>query len=139
MSPAFSQLLSQLLYGQVELRPAILKSLKFLVDSNNTVIKSSSDPETFRFRITVQEAEENITFLRTQVESWLAVLFNVYGSVTRDSQSMVGDVINSWMSITHEKVGSFHLTIESNVRHFIGNSQRLPESFGIVQNQPSAR
>ena len=104
MSPAFSQLLSQLLYGQVELRPAILKSLKILVDSNSTIIKASSEPETFQSLITAQEAEENITFLRTQVESWLAVLFNVYGSVTRDSQTMVGDVINSWMSIALEKV-----------------------------------
>jgi len=54
--------------------------------------------------LTQQEAQENMGVLQSQVESWLAVLFNVYGSVGRDSRGMVGDVINSWASIAGEQV-----------------------------------
>jgi len=73
------------------------------VDSNITII---TEQKNIRPNITLLEAQENIEFLRTQVESWLAVLFNVYGSVARDSRTIVGDVINSWMSIASEKVDS---------------------------------
>lgn len=54
--------------------------------------------------LTQQEAQENMDVLRSQAESWLAVLFNVYSSVGRDSRGMVGDVINSWVSIAGEQV-----------------------------------
>jgi ribosomal RNA-processing protein 12 len=54
--------------------------------------------------LTQQEAQENMDVLQSQVESWLAVLFNVYSSVGRDSRGMVGDVINSWVSIAGEQV-----------------------------------
>lgn len=73
------------------------------MDSNITII---TEQKNIRPNITLLEAQENIEFLRTQVESWLAVLFNVYGSVARDSRTIVGDVINSWMSIASEKVDS---------------------------------
>ena len=51
-----------------------------------------------------EAAKANMSFLRTQVESWLAVLFNVFSSVGRDSQGMVGDVISAWASIADEQV-----------------------------------
>ena len=54
--------------------------------------------------ISQEDAQENLAYLRTQVESWLAVLFNVYGSVNRDSRALIGDVINSWASIANDKV-----------------------------------
>jgi len=54
--------------------------------------------------ISQEDAKENLAYLRTQVESWLAVLFNVYGSVNRDSRALIGDVINSWASIADDKV-----------------------------------
>lgn len=79
------------------------------MDSNSTIIKASVEQKNIQSNITLQEAQENIEFLRTQVESWLAVLFNVYGSVACDSRTMVGGVINSWMSIASEKVDSLEL------------------------------
>jgi ribosomal RNA-processing protein 12 len=90
------------------------------VESNSTIIKASTEPENFRTIITLQEAQENIEFLRTQVESWVAVLFNVYGSVARDSRTMVGDVINSWLSIASEKVDSFDWTLNEDVTYLTG-------------------
>lgn len=49
---------------------------------------------------------KNAAFLRTQAESWLAVLFNVFGSVGRDGRGMVGDVISAWAAIAGEQVHS---------------------------------
>lgn len=104
LDPAFSQLLSQLLYGQPELRPAILKALKVMVDANLTVSTATAEDITPLERLTQQEAHDNLEFLRTQAESWLAVLFNVYGSVGRDFRGMIGEVITSWATIAGEQV-----------------------------------
>ncbi|GJE94485.1 NUC173 domain-containing protein [Phanerochaete sordida] len=109
LTAQFSQLLSQLLYTQPELRPAVLKALKAMVDSN--VALASGDevlliklPEAARAApISQSAAQENLAFLRTQVESWLAVLFNVFSSVGRDSQGPVGDVISTWLAIAEGK------------------------------------
>ena len=110
MDPAFSQLLSQILYGQPELRPAILKALKVMVDANLTVSMTIPEDIAASERLTQQEAEENLEFLRTQTESWLAVLFNVYDSVARDFHGMIGEVVSSWIAIAGEEV---HTSITS--------------------------
>ncbi|KAF9501928.1 ribosomal RNA-processing protein 12 [Pleurotus eryngii] len=104
LTPAFSQLLSQLLYSQPELRPSILRALKVIIDSN--VVAAASDKPASAdgsIIITAAEAAANVTFLRAQVESWLAVLFNVFGSVEPDVRGMVGDVISAWTSIADEQ------------------------------------
>lgn len=93
------------MYGQPDLRPSILKSLKKMVDLN-AALAISIDEEAAALSKTLsqEDAQENLAYLRTQVESWLAVLFNVYGSVNRDSRALIGDVINSWASISDDKV-----------------------------------
>ncbi|KAI0708959.1 NUC173-domain-containing protein [Cerioporus squamosus] len=109
LTTQFSQLLSQLLYNQPELRPAVLRALKIMVDSN--VALASEDPDKIAKLpasvradpISTEEAQANVAFLRTQAESWLAVLFNVFGSVGRDSQGMVGDVVSAWIAIADAK------------------------------------
>jgi len=106
LSSNFSQLLSQLLYGQLQLRPSILKALKILVDSN-VAMSLGTDVSSLYCPITLQEARENVDFLQTQAESWLAVLLNVYGTVGLEARLVVGDVIQSWMSIAGEQV-CFH-------------------------------
>ena len=89
-------MLSQLLYVQPELRPPVLKALKTVVESN---IKNDGEGT-----LTDEDIAQNTAFLRTQAESWFAVLFNVFGRVGRDQQGMVGDVIATWASIADEKV-----------------------------------
>lgn len=88
----------------------MLKALKVVVDSN-VALGSGDDlqiiklPEGARAApISQQLAQENVVYLRTQVESWLAVLFNVFSSVGRDSQGPVGDVISTWVAIADEQV-----------------------------------
>ncbi|KAG1771700.1 armadillo-type protein [Suillus occidentalis] len=88
LTPAFSQLLSQLLYSQPDLRPPVLRGLKAL-------IRVQQD-----YRI---PASQNLTFLKTQVESWFAVFFNVFGSVDRDNRGMVGDVIGVWAGLAEKQ------------------------------------
>ncbi len=74
---------------------------------SNRAIAASTEGAVNPNRITAESASRNIEFLRTQAESWLAVFFNVFGSVGRDSRNSVGDVIASWVSIAGESVCCF--------------------------------
>ncbi|KAI0821663.1 NUC173-domain-containing protein [Trametes gibbosa] len=109
LTAQFSQLLSQLLYGQPMLRPPVLRALKIMVDSNVALASGDPDkiaklPKTIRAdAISEVEAQANVDFLRTQAESWLAVLFNIFSSVGRDNQGMVGDVVSAWIAIADPK------------------------------------
>ncbi|KAF8070663.1 armadillo-type protein [Lyophyllum atratum] len=103
LTPSFSQLLSQLLYGQPELRPAVLKALKVMVESNVSLAAPKDGQAPSLDAISASQAADNIAVLRAQAESWLAVFFNVFGSVSRDARGMIGDVINVWASIAGEQ------------------------------------
>jgi ribosomal RNA-processing protein 12 len=83
-----------------------------MVDLNAALaISIDEDAAALSKTLSQEDAHENLAYLRTQVESWLAVLFNVYGSVNRDSRALIGDVINSWASIADDKVSQsiFHV------------------------------
>jgi ribosomal RNA-processing protein 12 len=109
-SPAFAQMLSQILYTQVELRSFVLRALNILVDSNVAI--ASQDPTLLEKlpsavradTISQEQATENVDFLRSQAESWLAVLFNVFGSVDREARRMVGEVITAWLGVAGDTV-----------------------------------
>ncbi|KAG1878300.1 armadillo-type protein [Suillus subluteus] len=107
LTPAFSQLLSQLLYGQPDLRPPVLRGLKALIESNK-IIASQVDADMGESSrsdnaITPEQASQNLAFLKTQVESWFAIFFNVFGSVDRDNRGMVGDVIGVWAGLAEKQ------------------------------------
>ena len=95
-------MLSQLLYNQPELRPPVLKALRVIVESNTKSSEHADDPDA----VPAEEAQQNLETLRSQAESWFAVLFNVFGSVGRNEQGMIGDVISVWAAIADEKVVS---------------------------------
>ena len=94
----------------MELRSFVLRALKVLVNSN--VAFASQDPLLLdkiplgvrADGISQKQAAKNVDFLRNQAESWLAVLFNVFGSVNREDRGMVGEVISAWMSIAGDSV-----------------------------------
>jgi ribosomal RNA-processing protein 12 len=135
LSAEFAQLLTQLLYSQPELRPAVLKAVKALVDSN--VALASEDPEKIlklpagarAAPITAERASQNVAFLRTQAESWLAVLFNIFGSVDRDARGPVGDVISVWASITPETVSCVNIKALYHTQRFV---QEIAKAFQNV-------
>lgn len=105
-------MLSQILYTQLELRSFVLKALGVLVDSNVAV--ASQDPSLLEKlpsavridSISQDQAAKNVDLLRNQAESWLAVLFNVFGSIDREAQGMVGEAITTWLGIAGESVRS---------------------------------
>ena len=105
-------MLSQILYSQVELRSFVLRALKVLVDSNMAIASQDQVllenlPAAVRAdTISQEQAAKNVNFLRSQAESWLAVLFNVFGSVDREARGMVGEVIAAWLGIAGEVVCS---------------------------------
>jgi ribosomal RNA-processing protein 12 len=68
-------------------------------------------PEAARdISISPKTAIANVAFLRTQVESWLAVLFNVFSSVEKNAQGIVADVVGAWVSIADAKVSRMATT-----------------------------
>jgi ribosomal RNA-processing protein 12 len=110
LNAAFAQMLSQILYTQVELRPFVLRALKVLVDSNVAVASQDQIlleklPATVRVDpISQEQAAKNVDFLRSQAESWLAVIFNIFGNVDREARGMVGEVIAAWLNIAGDAV-----------------------------------
>ncbi|THH08369.1 hypothetical protein EW145_g2754 [Phellinidium pouzarii] len=133
LTPQFAQMLSQLMYSQTELRPPVLRALKVIVESNTKPSEDTNndDPDA----TPAEEFQQNLEFLRTQVESWFAVLFNVFGSVGRDSQATVGEVISTWAAIAdakeitktcHKVVGMFKTNLGkmSSISTNAGTEQR---------------
>lgn len=95
-------MLSQLLYNQPELRPPVLKALRIIAESN----RSPSEGAFADAALPADELAQNLAFLRTQAESWFAILFNIFGTIGRNEQNVAGEVISAWAGITDEKVRS---------------------------------
>ncbi|KAL5506993.1 RRP12 [Sanghuangporus vaninii] len=124
LNPQFAQMLSQLLYNQPELRPPVLKALRVVVESNISEPDGNDDNEA----LPADEAAKNLKFLRSQAESWFAVLFNVFGTVGRNEQAMVGDVITAWASIADNREMS--KTCRKVVDMFQSNLGKLSAGIG---------
>jgi ribosomal RNA-processing protein 12 len=57
--------------------------------------------------ISKEEARKNIEYLNKQAKSWLAVLFNVFTGMDKDSRGMAGEVISAWAGIANDPVNSW--------------------------------
>lgn len=79
-----------------------------MVESNlqatATATDFDSESQSQPLRETFGDARRNILHLRSQTESWFAVLFNVFGSVGQEGKGMVGDVISAWVKIAGDQV-----------------------------------
>ncbi|TFK68676.1 NUC173-domain-containing protein [Pluteus cervinus] len=136
LTPAFSQLLSQLLYTQPDLRLSVLKGLKAMVDINFTASRGQEQEDAF---ITAGEAAANVAFLRTQAESWLAVLFNVFGTVGRDNRTVVGNVITVWVNMAGEEgVAKAFAKVLALLKTQLGTQQNTGSHRGSEDDTPSA-
>lgn len=80
------------------------------MDSNVSLASEGGESEKPSFTLSHVEhisrpaTRENVAFLKTQAESWLAVLFNVFGTVERDDRGKIGDVIRVWAGIAEPEV-----------------------------------
>ncbi|KAJ7683246.1 armadillo-type protein [Mycena rosella] len=140
LNPTFSALLSGLLYGQPELRPAVLRALKIMVDSNVAVASGAVDPAPNNPNsLSPAEATLNIVHLRAQAESWLAVLFNVFGSVGRDSRGIVGDVITAWAAIAGEQeIAKAHAKVVELLKANLANQPAQPHRNSSIEGGSEA-
>ena len=78
-----------------------------MVDSNVSLASEDDEREKLSShieRISRSVAQENVAFLKTQADSWLAVLFNVFGTVHRDDRGKIGDVVRVWAGIAKPEV-----------------------------------
>lgn len=135
-------MLSQILYTQVELRPFVLRALNVIVDSNVAI--ASQDPSLLEKlpsvvradSITQEQAAKNVDFLRSQAESWLAVLFNVFGSVDRDVRGVVGEVITAWLGIAGYTVRSPFIMGSLFTIALLGCGSGVPQGIRPLRVEP---
>jgi ribosomal RNA-processing protein 12 len=99
----FAELVSNLLYQQVDLRVDLCHALQMLVDSNNGLIAIADDDTAIGLtRISKEDAEQNIQHLATFSSNLLAVLFNVYTQTLPQYRGPILQCINAYLSITPE-------------------------------------
>ena len=106
---SFAELLSNLLYTQVGLRPDICRGLQILVESNQEILAVEADEDELRLRsqMTKPKAQAALDHLGIFAGNILAVLFNVYSQIFPQYRGYILQCINSYLSITPEKVWSW--------------------------------
>lgn len=116
---SFAELLANMLYKHVELRPNICKALQMLVVSNQEILAAEAPEEDLlvQGRITKEVAQQNLAHLSTFAENLLAVLFNVYNETLPQFRGYILQSIDAYLSLTPEQVmtiGHHHLISSSN-------------------------
>jgi ribosomal RNA-processing protein 12 len=100
----FAELLTNVLYQKVDLRPDICKALQQLVDSNTTVLEvpleDGEENLVAQRRISKESARKNIAHLASFSGNLLAVLFNVYSTTLPQYRGFILNCLNSYLSIT---------------------------------------
>jgi ribosomal RNA-processing protein 12 len=98
----FAELLSNLLYQQVNLRLDICRALKILVESNQAIASIEDEEEdlVLQSRITKAVAKSNLEYLGDLAGNMLAVLFNVYTQTLPQSRGPILQTINVFLSVT---------------------------------------
>ncbi len=102
---SFAELISNLLYKQIELRADICRALQMLVDSNKSILTIQTDQEDLMLqrRVSKIQAQKNIEHLAGFASNLLAVLFNVYSQTLPNHRAYILRCINAYLSIIAEK------------------------------------
>jgi ribosomal RNA-processing protein 12 len=100
----FAELISNLLYQQVDLRTDICRSLQLLVESNKALLSFEEDDKTLPlFRVSKEDAQKNIQHLASFSSNILAVLFNVYTQTLPTYRGPVLQCIDAYLGIIPEQ------------------------------------
>ncbi|PHH74742.1 hypothetical protein CDD80_2865 [Ophiocordyceps camponoti-rufipedis] len=96
----FAEMLSNLLYKQVDMRLDICKALKTLIESNQTIANSADDEQDMlrHARVSRQTARTNLDHMAQFSANMLAVLFNVYTQTLPQSRGPILQTINAFLS-----------------------------------------
>ncbi|KAG8861736.1 hypothetical protein FRB96_002694 [Tulasnella sp. 330] len=110
----FAQLLTGLLYTQLNLRPAILRGLTTLFQTTKALASSSTPSEqmVLTFGVDRGRAQKNLAMTKSMAGDLLSVLFNVFSGMQSDSRAMVSEPIAACLAVadpsdvlvTYEKV-----------------------------------
>ncbi|KAL2261005.1 hypothetical protein VTK26DRAFT_4818 [Humicola hyalothermophila] len=96
----FAEMLTSLLYEQVELRLDVCRALKALVESNQAVATAEDEDPVMESRVSKEAAQKNLEYLGTTFAAdFLAVLFNVYSTTLPQKRGPVLQTINAYLSI----------------------------------------
>lgn len=99
----FAELLSNLLYQQVDLRSDICRALQTLVDSNKAIVAIDTQEDlVLQSRVSKATAQKNLVYLSSFAPNMLAVLFNVYLQTLPQFRNYILRCINSYLSISPE-------------------------------------
>ena len=96
----FAEMLTNLLYEQVDLRLDICRALRTIVESNQAVVTMAEEEEiTILGRVGKETAQKNLEYLATFAANFLAVLFNIYTTALPQKRGPVLQTINAYLSI----------------------------------------
>lgn len=100
----FAELVSNLLYKQVDLRSDICRALQTLVESNKAITEiEGEDDLCLQGRILKETAQANLDHLSEFASNMLSVLFNVYSSTLPQFRGYILRCINAYLSIAPSK------------------------------------
>lgn len=116
----FAELLANMLYKHVELRPNICKALQMLVISNQQTLTAEAPDQDLRFqgRVTKEVAQQNLAHLSKFAENLLAILFNVYSETLPQFRGYILQSIDAYLSLTPEQV------LTNELHHLISRSNK---------------
>ncbi|KAL2149573.1 hypothetical protein VTH82DRAFT_8224 [Thermothelomyces myriococcoides] len=97
----FAEMLTNLLYEQVELRLDVCRALRALVESNQAAASATEeDDPILHSRVTKETAQKNLEYLgATFSADFLAVLFNIYSTTLPQKRGPILQTINAYLSI----------------------------------------
>ncbi|KAK4149423.1 NUC173 domain-containing protein [Chaetomidium leptoderma] len=96
-----AEMLTTLLYEQVDMRLDVCRALKALVESNQAIASATDEEDpALQSRVSTEAAQKNLEYLGTTFAAdFLAVLFNVYSTTLPQKRGPVLQTINSYLSI----------------------------------------
>lgn len=96
----FAEMVANLLYKQVDLRPDVCRALQTLVDSNKAIAAiETEDDLVLQSRVSKAVAQKNLDHLSAFAPNMLAVLFNVYSQTLPQYRGYILQCINAYLSI----------------------------------------
>jgi ribosomal RNA-processing protein 12 len=100
----FAEMVSNLLYKQVELRADVCRALQTVIESNQAIaLIEEEDDLVLQSRVSKAQAKKNLDHLATFSGNMLAVLFNVYSQTLPQYRGFILRCINAFLSITPAK------------------------------------
>ncbi|KAK3315254.1 NUC173 domain-containing protein [Apodospora peruviana] len=131
----FAEMLTNLLYEQVDLRLEICRGLRALVESNEAIASITEDDNTvLQSRVSKDVAQKNLEYLGFKFAAdFLAVLFNVYSTTLPQKRGPVLQTINAYLSIIppDRLIETFNLVCEKLAEAL----QEAPETGVLAERQ----